>query len=129
MIFGNVSTPLLTNHLRPAYLIPGGLLVSGAGYLIFTLVGSTSGPAVIIIATRVAMLGTGPLAALCNHLAMGAVPPDKAGSSLTRRFGDIDIAEEAADDAFATAVARWPVDGVPRATWRPAPTPTLCVPA
>jgi len=33
---------------------------------------------------------------------------------LTRRFGDLDIAEEAAAEAFATAVGRWPVDGVPR---------------
>jgi RNA polymerase sigma-70 factor (ECF subfamily) len=32
---------------------------------------------------------------------------------LTRRFGDLDIAEEAAAEAFATAVARWPADGVP----------------
>jgi RNA polymerase sigma-70 factor (ECF subfamily) len=30
-----------------------------------------------------------------------------------RRFGDLDIAEEAAAEAFATAVARWPADGVP----------------
>ena len=34
-------------------------------------------------------------------------------ASLTRRFGDLDIAEEAAAEAFATAVARWPDDGVP----------------
>ena len=34
-------------------------------------------------------------------------------ASLTRRFGDLDIAEEAAAESFATAVARWPVDGVP----------------
>ncbi len=32
---------------------------------------------------------------------------------LTRRFGDLDVAEEAAAEAFATAVARWPADGVP----------------
>jgi RNA polymerase sigma-70 factor (ECF subfamily) len=32
---------------------------------------------------------------------------------LTRRFGDLDIAEEAAAEAFATAVERWPSDGVP----------------
>jgi len=32
---------------------------------------------------------------------------------LTRRFGDLDIAEEAAAEAFATAVERWPADGVP----------------
>ena len=34
-------------------------------------------------------------------------------ASLTRRFGDLDIAEEAAAEAFATAVERWPVDGIP----------------
>ena len=34
-------------------------------------------------------------------------------AALTRRFGDLDVAEEAAAEAFATAVARWPVDGVP----------------
>jgi len=32
---------------------------------------------------------------------------------LTRRFGDLDIAEDAAAEAFATAVERWPADGVP----------------
>jgi len=34
-------------------------------------------------------------------------------ASLTRRFGDLDVAEEAAAEAFATAVERWPTDGVP----------------
>jgi RNA polymerase sigma-70 factor (ECF subfamily) len=34
-------------------------------------------------------------------------------AALTRRFGDLDIAEEAAAEAFATAVQRWPADGVP----------------
>ncbi|WP_112247344.1 RNA polymerase sigma factor [Kribbella monticola] len=34
-------------------------------------------------------------------------------ASLTKRFGDLDIAEEAAAEAFATAVEKWPADGVP----------------
>jgi RNA polymerase sigma-70 factor (ECF subfamily) len=34
-------------------------------------------------------------------------------ATLTRRFGDLDLAEEMAAEAFATAVERWPVDGVP----------------
>ena len=32
---------------------------------------------------------------------------------LTKRFGDLDVAEEATAEAFAIAVQRWPVDGVP----------------
>jgi len=34
-------------------------------------------------------------------------------ASLAKRFGDLDIAEESAAEAFATAVERWPADGVP----------------
>ncbi|GAA4428855.1 sigma factor-like helix-turn-helix DNA-binding protein [Georgenia halophila] len=34
-------------------------------------------------------------------------------ASVTRRFGDLDLAEEAAAEAFATAVQRWPADSVP----------------
>ena len=34
-------------------------------------------------------------------------------AALTRRFGDLDIAEEMTAEAFAVAVERWPADGVP----------------
>ncbi|GAA1037539.1 sigma factor-like helix-turn-helix DNA-binding protein [Virgisporangium ochraceum] len=34
-------------------------------------------------------------------------------ATLMRRFGDLDLAEEMTAEAFATAVERWPVDGVP----------------
>ncbi|MET9213275.1 MULTISPECIES: RNA polymerase sigma factor [unclassified Nocardia] len=34
-------------------------------------------------------------------------------AALAARFGDLDIAEEAAAEAFAIAVERWPADGVP----------------
>ena len=39
-------------------------------------------------------------------------------ATLVRLTGDWDLAEECAQDAFATALERWPRDGVPR---RPAP--------
>jgi RNA polymerase sigma-70 factor (ECF subfamily) len=34
-------------------------------------------------------------------------------AALAKRFGNLDIAEEAAAEAFAIAVSRWPTDGVP----------------
>jgi RNA polymerase sigma-70 factor (ECF subfamily) len=34
-------------------------------------------------------------------------------AALVRRFGDIDIAEEAAGEALVVALEKWPVDGVP----------------
>ncbi|MFC5748101.1 MFS transporter [Actinomadura rugatobispora] len=111
MIIGNLTTPPLANRIRPAYLIAGGLLVAGAGYMIFTLADPTSGPETIFIAMCVVMLGTAPLAALCNHLAMGTVPPEKAGSGAsivqtTTEFGlGLGIA------TLGTAVYRGNVEG------------------
>jgi len=37
----------------------------------------------------------------------------RAVSVLVRVFGDIDFAEDAVQDAFATALERWPADGLP----------------
>jgi RNA polymerase sigma-70 factor, ECF subfamily len=37
----------------------------------------------------------------------------RAVASLVRVFGDIDVAEDAVQDAFATAVQRWPETGLP----------------
>ena len=40
-------------------------------------------------------------------------------AALVRQVGDLDLAEEVASDAVATALQRWPVDGVPNrpAAW------------
>src|SRR5204862_5193484 len=37
----------------------------------------------------------------------------RAVAILVRHFKDIDLAEDAVQDAFTTAVARWPTSGVP----------------
>jgi RNA polymerase sigma-70 factor (ECF subfamily) len=37
----------------------------------------------------------------------------RAVATLVRVFGDISIAEDAVQEAFATAAARWPADGIP----------------
>jgi RNA polymerase sigma-70 factor, ECF subfamily len=37
----------------------------------------------------------------------------KAVATLTRLFGDLDVAEEAVQDAFVVAVERWPAAGIP----------------
>ncbi len=34
-------------------------------------------------------------------------------ASLVRRFGDIDVAEEAASEALIVAIEKWPIDGMP----------------
>ena len=46
----------------------------------------------------------------------------RAVAVLARVFGDLDLAEEAVQDAFTTAVERWPESGIPPAP-QPAPPP------
>lgn|GEM_PF-1610940 len=38
----------------------------------------------------------------------------RAVANLTRVLGDLELAEDAVQDAFATAIERWPRDGTPR---------------
>lgn len=114
MIIGSLSSPPLANHIRPAYLIGGGLFVAGVGYLMYTLADSTSGPVMIFIAMCVVMLGTGPMAALGNHFAMGAVPPEKIGSgaSIVQTTNELGLGLGIAVlGAFGTAVYRGNVEG------------------
>ena len=46
----------------------------------------------------------------------------RAVAVLVRSFGDIDIAEEAVQDAFTVAVQRWPETGLP-----PSPAGWICL--
>jgi MFS transporter, DHA2 family, multidrug resistance protein len=80
MIVGNMVSPGLANHVRPAYLIAVGLLVAAVGYALFSLSSATSGWVPIVLAYSLSMVGTGPMAALSNHLIMGAVPRERAGA-------------------------------------------------
>ena len=45
----------------------------------------------------------------------------RAVAVLNRSFGDLDIAEDAVQDAFAVAVRRWPADGMPPSPAGPVP--------
>ncbi len=54
------------------------------------------------------MIGVGDAITRAHHEEWARVV-----SALARRFGSLDIAEDAAAEAFATAVARWPADGIP----------------
>src|SRR6201996_3134426 len=63
--------------------------------------------------------GRGAAVSLNPEIAREAIPRAHRGewarvvAALAKRFGDLDLAEEAAAGGFATAVERWPADGVP----------------
>jgi RNA polymerase sigma-70 factor, ECF subfamily len=61
-------------------------------------------------------VGDGDTAARLDGDEVGRIFREESGRSLAaliRAFGDIDVAEDAVQEAFAVALGRWPRDGVP----------------
>jgi RNA polymerase sigma-70 factor, ECF subfamily len=61
-------------------------------------------------------VGGGDAATSLDAAEIGRIFREESGRSLAaliRSFGDIDLAEEAVQEAFAVALGRWPRDGVP----------------
>jgi len=61
-------------------------------------------------------MGDGDAAAELDGAQVGRIFREESGRSLaalTRAFGDLDLAEDAVQEAFAVALGRWPRDGVP----------------
>jgi RNA polymerase sigma-70 factor (ECF subfamily) len=61
-------------------------------------------------------VGDGDAAAELDQASVGRIFREESGRSvaaLIRAFGDIDLAEDAVQEAFAVALRRWPGEGVP----------------
>jgi RNA polymerase sigma-70 factor, ECF subfamily len=61
-------------------------------------------------------MGDGDAATRPERAEVGRIFREESGRSLAaliRAFGDIDVAEDAVQEAFAVALGRWPRDGVP----------------
>jgi MFS transporter, DHA2 family, multidrug resistance protein len=114
MVIGNLVSPALAERVRPAYLIAIGLLISGAGYALFSLSSGRSGWVPMILAWSLAMVGTGPMAALSNQLLMSAAPKDKEGAaaSVTQTANELGLGLGIATlGTLATVVYRNHLDG------------------
>ena len=59
------------------------------------------------------MAGSGPRATRGDVEAIFRTEYGRAVAVLIRHFGDIDLAEEAVQDAFAAALVHWPAHGIP----------------
>ncbi|WP_049563085.1 MFS transporter [Nonomuraea sp. SBT364] len=116
-IFGVMAAPAIARKIRPGYVMAGGLVVTAAGYLLLTQVGSSAGVALLVTGLIVSSLGAGPMGALGTGLIMGSVPPEKAGSAsaMSETSGEFGIAFGiAVMGSVGTAVYQGSLgDGVP----------------
>lgn len=94
MIVGTQLSPWLAERVRIAFIVAGGLVVSGVGFIVFTQIGGTLALAVVVIGNVVISLGIAPLMALSTELVVGSVPEDKTGnaSALNETFGELGAA-------------------------------------
>lgn len=81
MLAGSMLAPLLARRVTPGYVVAGGMVVAAVGYSLIGLVGSAGGLGLAVLGLVLVYLGFGPGAVLGTDLAIGAAPPQRAGSA------------------------------------------------
>ncbi|GIQ68115.1 MFS transporter [Xylanibacillus composti] len=81
MIAGSMLAPALTRHIRPAYVIAGGLLIAAIGLLMLTQVEAAGSLALLVTGFVIASFGFGPQGVLVTDLVVSSAPPEKTGSA------------------------------------------------
>lgn len=93
-VVGAMLAPAAAQKVSPGIVITGGLLISACGFLLMTQIGPLGGLAVTLTGIAVGSIGAGAFASLGTDLALGAAPPDRAGSaaSLSETGGELGVA-------------------------------------
>jgi DHA2 family multidrug resistance protein-like MFS transporter len=73
--------PVVARHIRPAYLMAGGLLLAAIGFGVLTQIDASTGFVPIVLGSTLFALGTSPLFTLTNDLIIGSAPPERAGAA------------------------------------------------
>ena len=81
LVLAITLTPKATRTFRPGYVLAAGMGIAVLGQLVLTQVGTGAGIAVLMVGLSVVYFGVGPVGAVVNQLAIGAAPPEKAGSA------------------------------------------------
>lgn len=79
VVASNVA-PRLVRHIRPAYVVAGGLGLAAIGLFLLTQIGLSS-LAVVVISNVIISLGSGFTFSLTVDLVVSAAPPERAGAA------------------------------------------------
>jgi DHA2 family multidrug resistance protein-like MFS transporter len=80
-IVGSNVVPIVARHVRPSYLISGGLVLAATGFALFTQIDASTGFLTILVGSALFSLGTAPLFTLTNDMIIGSAPPERAGAA------------------------------------------------
>jgi DHA2 family multidrug resistance protein-like MFS transporter len=79
-VVGSNLSPKFVQHVRPAFVISGGLLLAAAGLGMLATVGTDS-LALVVAGNTLMSLGFGLAVTLTVDMVVGAAPPDRAGAA------------------------------------------------
>ncbi|MDK1360810.1 MFS transporter [Arthrobacter sp. zg-Y1219] len=80
-IIAGLAVVRVVRHIRPGYIIAGGLLLNAVGYTIILAAGGDGGVGGLMVAFMVLGLGVGAAETISNDLILSSVPPTKAGAA------------------------------------------------
>nr|WP_171064064.1 MFS transporter [Actinomadura soli] len=80
LVAGSMAAPLLTQRIRPAYVMGGGMLLAGSGFAVMSQA-DASGLTYVVAGFVLVGLGLSPVVALSTDMIVGAAPPERAGSA------------------------------------------------
>lgn len=80
MLSAGAVVPQLVTRVRPAYLVAGGMLVSAAGLLALSSLGSDAGAGTVVLTLIPTVIGLAPATTIGMNLVIGTAPPQQAGS-------------------------------------------------
>ncbi len=90
--------PILSRRIRPAVLLPAGLVLTVAGFLLMTQVAPASGVTPLVVGFAISCVGAGPLLTVGIGLVVGSAPLERAGSASA-------IAQTANEFGYALGIA------------------------
>ncbi len=79
-IIGSNVAPVLVRHVRPAFVVAGGLVLATIGFALITMVGASS-LMLIVVGSFIMSIGFGFTFTVSTDLVMGTAPPERAGAA------------------------------------------------
>jgi MFS transporter, DHA2 family, multidrug resistance protein len=80
-IAGSMLTSVVAKHVRPAYAIAGGGVLSALGFVLLMQVDAPGDLALLVIASVVWSIGLAPTYILATDMIVAAAPPERAGAA------------------------------------------------
>jgi MFS transporter, DHA2 family, multidrug resistance protein len=80
-IAGSMLTSVVARHVRPAYAIAGGSVLSAFGFILLALVDAPGDLALLVVASVIFSLGLAPTYIMATDMIVTAAPPERAGAA------------------------------------------------